>query len=919
MKCPKCLTDNASEARYCQECATPLPAASGPGVAFTETMDNRSTELTMGSIFAGRYQIVEELGHGGMGRVFRALDTQLHEEVALKLIRPEIALDRDMLDRFRNELKLARKISHRNVGRMYELMDDRGAHFITMEYVPGEDLRSFIRRSGQLTVGKTMAIAAQVADGLEEAHRLGIIHRDLKPSNIIIDREGNAKIMDFGIARSLSAKRSTGVGVMIGTPEYMSPEQVEGRDVDPRSDLYSLGIILYEMLTGRVPFEGETPFEIGVKQKSERPKSPREFNASIPEEVNRLILKCLAKDKAARPRSAAELRTEFERIRQSLPTTEHPIPLRKSRVSREITVKFQAKRLILPAGVLVLAGVALIAWRLLVPGKTAPASDKPSLAIAYFENISEDSELNDWRTGVPELLTTDLSQSKYLSVLGGEAVYGLLKKNDLLEANKYTEADLLRLAEQGRVGYVLTGGIMKAGSKITITAHLYKPRTKEPAKSARIECDGEEDIPRKVDELTRMIKAELNLSPRQISDDIDKNIGQITTSSPEALKLYVEARKRQAAMQYAAAIPIYERAVALDPGFAMAYRGMATCYNNRGFIQKSREFNQKALDNAGRISDRERLLIQGRAYYLFERTYDKAIQTFEEMLRLYPDEYIALNGLGVVYANLEEDEKALAFYEKSYAIQRDNLNLTNVSSALQSLGRYEEARRICEEYLSGVSDNARIQVHLGRIALNQGRYPEAEKEAERAELLAPGDLDVAFLKSDLDYLRGRFEPAEKVLRAAIENNPPATIAFARIRLVLLFQVQGRFIAARDEFQRLVALTDELKVANLKASSLYFSSMLDANDGRPDLAQQKVDQAYLIFKEMDLWPRMRTTMTEKGILALAAGRPEEAAKISARVAGIYRKKPEPQSRPVRRSSRRPNRAGEEALSPGDQAL
>jgi tetratricopeptide (TPR) repeat protein len=312
----------------------------------------------------------------------------------------------------------------------------------------------------------------------------------------------------------------------------------------------------------------------------------------------------------------------------------------------------------------------------------------------------------------------------------------------------------------------------------------------------------------------------------------------------------------------------------------MAYRGMATCYSNRGFIQKAREFNQKALDNAGRISDRERLLIQGRAYYLFERTYDKAIQTFEEMLRLYPAEYIALNGLGVIYANLEEDEKALAFYEQSYAIQRDNLNLTNVSASLQSLGRYEEARRICEEYLSGVSDNARIRVHLGRIALNQGRYPEAEKEAERAELLAPGDLDVAFLKSDIDYLRGRFEPAEKVLHTAIENNPPATIAFARIRLILLFQVQGRFIAVRDEFQRLVALTDELKVANLKASSLYFSSMLDANDGRLDLAQQKVDQAYLIFKEMDLWPRMRSTMTEKGILALAAGRPEEAAKISA---------------------------------------
>ena len=845
-------------------------------------MSTPREELTMGSTFAGRYQIIEELGHGGMGRVYRALDTKLHEEVGLKLIRPEIALDQKTLERFQNELKLARKISHRNVGRMYELMEDRGAHFITMEYVPGEDLRSFIRRSGQLTVGKTISVAKQVCEGLDEAHRQGIIHRDLKPSNIIIDREGNAKIMDFGIARSLAAKSTTGLGVMIGTPEYMSPEQVEGKDVDPRSDIYSLGIILYEMSTGRVPFEGDTPFTIGVKQKSERPKSPREFNAGIPEDLNKLILKCLEKDKAARPQSAAEVRAELERVEQGLPTTERIIPARKTHTARQVTVTFSLKKALIPGAAILVIIAAVVVWQLLSlkKGTPAPPSGKPSLAIVYFENISGDPALDDWRSGLPELLTTDLAQSKFLTVLSGETTFGILKKLNLTEAKKYSTEDLTKVANEGRVGYVLSGGIMKAGTKIIITARLQKPRTGEVVETKKIECAGEEDIPAKVDELTRMIKADLNLTPQQIAGDIDKPVGQITTASPEAMKFYVEARKNHLAMQYQDAIPLYEKAVALDSGFAMAYRGLSAVFSNRGFIKQSRDAMQKALENADRISDRERLLIQARIYYQSEQTFGKAIETYDQLLKLYPDDDLALNGIGNIYNNIEEDAKALPWYDRYYSINRNVLSCVNLAGTYELLGRYEAARNVYEDYLKTDPNAVRVRVGIGRTFLDQGRYDEAISEAEKALLAVPDSIDAAYLKADIHYLQGNLEDAEKECRTIFEKGPKAQTAFALIRVAMILGAQGRHKNTEDEFGRILALVDELKNVNARATSNIYYAHFDMVRGRTAQALEKVESSLKIYRDLEMGERMRRAMRFKGEILLQSDARDKAAAVEA---------------------------------------
>ncbi|NTV81338.1 MAG: protein kinase, partial [Candidatus Aminicenantes bacterium] len=359
MKCPRCQNDNPEGTRYCGRCGRELPGTGDTAASGTATFQTPSRGLERGSTFARRFEIIEEIGKGGMGTVYKAYDSKIREIVALKLLKPEIASDIEIIERFRNEIKLARQVSHRHVCRMYDLGEEWLSIYISMEYVPGEDLKSFIRRSGHLNEAKALGLTRQILEGLVEAHRLGVIHRDLKPQNIMIDRDGNAKIMDFGIARSLHTKGITGTGVIIGTPEYMAPEQADGRDVDHRADIYALGAILFEMVTGRVPFEGETPLSIVLKHRSEPPEDPQTLNTQISTGLSRIILRCLEKKREKRYQTAAAALDDLAGLEKGLPAARQVTVRAKPLTSREITVKFSLKKILLPAvvvGILVIVG-----------------------------------------------------------------------------------------------------------------------------------------------------------------------------------------------------------------------------------------------------------------------------------------------------------------------------------------------------------------------------------------------------------------------------------------------------------------------------------------------------------------------------------------------------------------------------------
>ena len=407
-KCPKCDFADTADSKFCKECGTQLGPSEGPQVSKTMTLETSAEGLSRGILFAGRYEIIEELGGGGMGKVYRVYDRKLEEEVALKLIRPEIAADGKVIERFQNEIKISRKITHKNVCRMHDLGEAEGTSFITMEYVRGGDLKSLLHRTKTLPVGTALSIARQMAEGLAEAHGLGVVHRDLKPGNIMIDKEGNAKIMDFGIARSLLGKGLTGEGAIIGTPEYMSPEQVEGKEADQRADIYSLGIILFEMVTGTVPFEGDTAFAVALKHKDEQPESPKKLNPQIPDDLSHLILKCLEKNRDGRYQGAGEMLSELTKIEQGMQSTAKVVPKRKPVTSREVTAKFSLRKLFIPALALAAIAVLIILVFLVINRQPSNQLIPPShkqltfTGDASWPAISPDGKFIAYLTGRPE-------------------------------------------------------------------------------------------------------------------------------------------------------------------------------------------------------------------------------------------------------------------------------------------------------------------------------------------------------------------------------------------------------------------------------------------------------------------------------------------------------------------------------------
>jgi len=889
-KCPKCQTYNPSDSKYCKECATPLPTSDKDDV--TKTIEAPKEELTRGTTFAERYEIIEELGKGGMGKVYRVNDIELKQEIALKLIKPEISADKKTIERFRNELKIARTIRHKNVCGMYDLGEKEGAYFITMEYIRGEDLKNLIRKMGQLSAWQAITIAKQICDGLSEAHRLGVVHRDLKPQNIMIDRDGDARIMDFGIARSLEAKGITGAGVMLGTPEYMSPEQVEGKEVDLRSDIYSLGIILYEMVTGRVPFEGDTPFAVGVKQKSETPQNPKELNSHIPDDLNRVILRCLEKEREKRFPSAADLRAELENIERGIPTTEKAIPERKPFTSRGITVQFSIKKLFMPAliGVFIVAAAILI-WQLL-PQKEAISvpSGKPILAVMYFENHTGDESLDHWRKMISSLVIADLTQSKYIEVLSGEKLYAILSDLKQVDVKSYSSDVLKQVAAKGGANHILVGNYAKAGDFIRINVTLQDALTEKTVGSEQVEGKGEANLFPMIDELTRKIKTNLDLSAEEIASDIDRDVDKITTSSPEAFKYYTEGRDYHNRGEGRKSIQAMEKAVAIDPEFAMAYRSMAMTYSNYGYESAKKKYIQKAFELTDRLSDREKHLIQGEFYRMSEKTYDKSFEAYNKLLEIYPTDPIGTVNLGILYYELEQWDEAIERFNVRIQDKDESFfPYLNMQYAYAAKGWYDKGQELLEYYLDNFPEDPLILWALAQNYIYLREYDLARVELDRAMTLLPIWYFV-FTGGDIHFYQGDLVAAEKEYRKLLEVPEQSAQIVGIERLAAIYTLQGRFDKTVEQFKQAIGLAENIGEVQWITTDLLRLAEIYLETGNPENALEELEKAWEISTEEDLQNNVRMAQLGKTYAYLEMKSPEEAQKATDELEDSIRKGP-----------------------------
>lgn len=772
-----------------------------------------SNAFAEGSILADRYEIVQMLGEGGMGTVYKALDRELDRMVALKVIRPELARNPEILDRFKKELILSRKISHKNVIRIFDLGLAGGTKFISMDFIDGKDLMSKLRASKRIAPQEAARIMVDVCRGLAAAHAEGVVHRDLKPQNIMMDPRGHPVVMDFGIASSLEDHSLTRTGVVMGTPTYMSPEQAQGLKADARSDLFTFGVIFYELLTGDVPFKSETMMGQLLQRVQERAQPPIDVNPDIPPVLSDIVVKCLQPGLSARYQSADEIVRDLDAwldpATQS--TVRITLPVLKPSAAIKASPKgaFPGKWLAAAATVVALVAGAFV-YRAKFMGP--PPNLKPvTMLIADFANGTGDPVFDG--TIEPMLSIAMEGASFITSYNRGEAhrISAQLNNGD-------TKMDAPRaqlVASRQGINVVLGGSIDRKDNEYVVRIRAIDGLSGKEIVTREASTSKKEDVLGAVGKLAAPIRQALgDASPESAKLAAAETF---SASSVDAAHQYAMAQDFQFAAKWDDAIQAYNKAIELDPTLGRAYAGLAVVNANLGQRDAAAQYFQKAMAHIDRMTDREKFRTRA-SYYLAVRNTQSAIDELSKLVQQYPSDSAALNNLSVAYSYRRDMTKAVEVARRAAAIYPKNaLPLMNVAAFSLYAGDWAGAVKEARAVLAINPEYAKAYIVLGITLLAQGKAAEAEESYRKAQgLSARGASYSASGLSDLALYQGRLADASTILQQAIETDETNKLTtFAAVKMTTLAQT----LLLRGQKQAALAMVEKAVASSKQEENL----------------------------------------------------------------------------------------------------